>query len=78
MDNILLREVGIRNHLFDGIDGKGLNLKGFQLFLIDEDGNGFASEWIQSQYTYYELISGEYEFRQARIYPDTSFSAVTF
>ena len=30
----------------------------FQLFLVDEVGNGFASEWIQSQYTYYELLLG--------------------
>ncbi len=49
-----------------------------QLFLVDVDGNGYKAKLESGQYDYMELVSGKYEYRQARVYQGDEFIDVCF
>jgi O-glycosyl hydrolase len=49
-----------------------------QVFLIDANGNGYQVASTGTQYVYDELVSGKFEYRQARIYKGNDFINVLF
>jgi glucuronoarabinoxylan endo-1,4-beta-xylanase len=49
-----------------------------QLFLVDENGNGYQTEIVGAQYLYYELVANKNVYQQVRIYKGKDFIQLSF
>jgi glucuronoarabinoxylan endo-1,4-beta-xylanase len=49
-----------------------------QVFLVDENGNGYQTEIVGTQYEYYELVPNKNVYRQLRTYKGKDFIQLSF